>query len=322
MRLTEVTEENEALGGTTTIGIVIEAGKPTDTLFAHVWRKTFQFEKRFSRFIPESELSQFNSGAGLKTPASPEFTAVLRAAQELTLRTGGLFNPFVLPALQRAGYIKSAIERYSEDDSPDYTDRQIVSPEKLELTEGWNRIPHGTAIDLGGCGKGYLADELGSYLRSEGVAGYWINISGDIATYGHDASGKPIVIAIQNAGKDAATKATVVCPPERFGVATSGTLRRPSQTDSMLGHHIIDPRTGKAADTDIKLSTVCAPTALEADVLASCAVILGSKAAPKFLKTQSVPAWYIQYVDESGDLRQTSFGTNIIAMRDGNTHAS
>ncbi len=322
MRLAEITEEKEALGGITTIGIVIEVGQPTDALFARVWRKTFQFEKRFSRFIPESELSQFNSGAGLKTPASLEFTAVLRAAQELTLRTGGLFNPFVLPALQRAGYIKSAVERYADDDSPDYTERQVVNPEKLELNEKWSRIPHGTAIDLGGCGKGYLADELGAYLRSEGITGYWINISGDIATYGYDTSGRPIAIAIQDAGKDGATKATVLCPPERFGVATSGTLKRPSQIDSLKGHHIIDPRTGKAADTNIRLATICAPTTLEADVLASCAVILGSKEAPKFLKTQSVPAWYIQYLDATGDLQQISYGPHIIANQGETTHAS
>lgn len=320
MRLVTATETKQALGGDATYTIV--AGEDTDTskLFAQLWRQTFQFERRFSRFLPDSELSRINYDAGLKLPASPELSAILRAAQELTVRTSGLFNPFILPALQRAGYKNSAVEKYASDQSPDYTDRSVASPEKLEIGDGWVRIPYGTALDLGGCGKGYLADQLGLYLRTKQVVGYWLNLSGDIATYGVNQDGQSIAVAIQDAATGQASDEVIICPPERFAVATSGTLRRDAHRHSLRGHHIINPRTGLPAETDITLATVCAPTTIEADVLASCAVILGSHEAPRFLETQSVPTWQLQFTDESGKLQRISHGA-ISTLKTGGVHA-
>jgi len=62
----------------------------------------------------------------------------------------------------------------------------------------------------------------------------------------------------------------------------------------LQGHHIIDPKTGKPAKTDLKLATVCASSAVYADVLASCAIIVGSKAAPTMLETRAIKSWILQ----------------------------
>lgn len=299
MHLVEQVESREALGGSVTLGLVHADTQQLPAIFAALWRAVFTFEKQFSRFIPESELSRLNSQAGIKIPVSDNFRAILQAAQELAVSTNGLYNPFVLPAIQRAGYAASAIPRYTHEPTPDYTERRVVSADKLELGDTWARIPYGTAIDLGGCGKGYLADRLGDIARAHGVAGYWLELSGDIATYGLDGAGQPITIAVQNASSEQ-TARIITCPPEPFGIATSGTFRRTTQTSTVREHHIIDPATGKPAKTDVALATVCAPSAVAADVLASCAVIRGSAKAPRYLADHGATSWLLQIHTPTG----------------------
>jgi len=254
----------------------------------------FQFERQFSRFLPSSELSRFNALSGTKMLISPEFAAILREAKRLIRKTKGLFNPFILPALQRTGYLGSAVAEYVDDEAPDYTSRSVVAPLKLELGVDWARIPFGTAIDLGGCGKGYLADQLGLYLRNQGVRGYWVELSGDIATFGTDENRQHLIISVKNATKRGTLAEVIVCPTTPFGIATSGTFSRVSQVGTLRGHHIIDPKTSRPATTDLKLATVCASSAVAADVLASCAIIVGSRAAPKMLESHTIKSWVLQ----------------------------
>jgi thiamine biosynthesis lipoprotein len=66
-----------------------------------------------------------------------------------------------------------------------------------------------------------------------------------------------------------------------LGAATSGTTKRRWGEGR---HHLIDPRTGAPAVTDLIEVSVLAPTALEAEILAKTALILGSALAPRALE--------------------------------------
>ena len=69
-------------------------------------------------------------------------------------------------------------------------------------------------------------------------------------------------------------------PATRFGLATSGTsVHRWVGRDGVARHHLIDPRTGQTAVTDLVQATVLAGTARAAEAWAKTAVILGSEAA-------------------------------------------
>lgn len=293
MRLVQTEQTKIALGGEVTIGLVLPDSVDTDYVFATLWAHTFQFERQFSRFLPESELSRFNAQAGLKVAISPSFHAVLQTASKLSKETDGLMNPFVLPAVQRAGYIHSALADYASDSAPDFRERSVVAPEQLEVHKDWARIPYGTAIDIGGFGKGYLADALGVTARKHGALGYWINASGDIAVFGTTADGLPIHIAVQSAYTNPTKSYRVVCPEAPSGIATSGTLRRVGH-EAHSGHHIINPQTGEAAETDVVLATIHTSSALQADVLASCAVLTGSAKAEALLARHHASAYLLQ----------------------------
>lgn len=312
MPIAEYSETKMALGGPVTVGIVANmTSREKIALFARVWKRVYLFEQHFSRFLPMSEVSNLNRRAGLRTPITPEFNDLLCAALKMSVNTNNLYNPFILPALQRAGYIQSAAPGYEGDPQEDYSTRQVVTADQLQLNGDSAIIPYGTAIDMGGCGKGYLADQLGATLRTVGVDGYWLSVSGDVATYGTDQYGNPISVDIQNSHTK--HNRIIECPTDHFAIATSGTFQRKNQQNTGRWHHIIDPCTGHPATTDIRLATVCAKTALEADVLASCAIILGSRNAPDFLKERGVEDALLQCQTETGRYFEVEFGSRINA---------
>ncbi|MCA9325569.1 FAD:protein FMN transferase [Candidatus Saccharibacteria bacterium] len=294
MQLVQFHETKMALGGDATIVIVANQHRDMTAIFNELWRVIFTFEKQFSRFLPQSELSQFNTRAGLWVPISDEFADLLKTTIKLSQFTGSLYNPFILPALQRSGYTHSAAPGYEADRDQDYRHRAVVPIDKLTVRDNQACIPYGTAFDLGGCGKGYLADTLADLLDDAGFHSYWISLSGDMVTSGHDEHGSPWRTVIQNAYSDQIPAPVFVqTDGSRHAVATSGTLRRVNQKLSGK-HHIIDPSTGLSAKTDIRLATVVTTNATEADVLASCAVLTGSKDSEDFLRARRVEAGYIQ----------------------------
>lgn len=313
LRLRELSQTRLALGSDIKIAIITDMSHAdAERLFGMLWKQVYLFEKRFSRFLSKSELSIFNRTAGTKTQISSDFRDLLLSARRQGVETGGLYNPFITPALQRAGYIKSAMPGYEQDGQSDYTDRKVVGIERLIIGDDWATIPYGTAIDIGGCGKGYLADQLGQTLNRQSLSGYWMSLGGDVVTKGCDENGNNMTLNVQNANDLSGVSDWIVnCPIEYSSTATSGTFRRKGQNIPKSWHHIIDPNTLEPAITDIRLATICADTALQADVLASCAVILGSKKAPEFLEKHGVQSALLQCIDRDGVPFEKVFGDII-----------
>ena len=285
-----------ALGSDTTITVVSDAAQQViEKMFARLWLHIYTFEKQFSRFLPSSELSQFNQSAGVKRVVSPAFRDLLKTSKKLALQTEGLYNPFILPALQKAGYLHSAAPGYEEDTVDDFSHHAVVGVDKLEIDETWARIPYGTAIDMGGCGKGYLADQLAALLKNKRIiVGFWISLGGDVYAHGTNEHEQPWQLHIQDAQRlDHTHDWFIESTPKGVAVATSGTFRRTNQNGKNW-HHIIDPLTLQPAHTDIRLATVCAPSAVQADVIASCTVILGSDKSRNFLAAQHVKTYMLQ----------------------------
>jgi thiamine biosynthesis lipoprotein len=59
-------------------------------------------------------------------------------------------------------------------------------------------------------------------------------------------------------------------------VATSGVSIHRWQVNGTVRHHLIDPRTGSPAETDVVQVTVVAGSSLRAEALAKAAVIAGA----------------------------------------------
>lgn len=287
-----------ALGSDTTIVLVTDVSDIiVEKLFNDIWLKIYTFERQFSRFIPDSELSLFNQRAGLEVPISKEFKDILSVAKQLSIETKGLFNPFILPALHRAGYKNSFVEKYKLDEQADYSDRKVANAQKILIKDNFASIPFGTAIDLGGCGKGYLADLVANEVLPGWLHGFWLSFGGDIVGGGLDVNNQPWEISVVNAFDKITGDLLTHDSGARFAVATSGTTIRRGMHEGNRWHHLIDPSTLEPSTSDMCMATVHCDSTLYADILASCSVILGLDKATEFLRGFDIDAAYFQATD-------------------------
>lgn len=288
-----------ALGSDIALTVVMKDEGKAKEYLEIIWAMIIAFENRFSRFLVDSELSQFNAHAGIETKVSPAFRKLLLAAQDYSMKTDGLYNPFILPSLNRTGYIGSWPNIGDYNPLLNYSIKHVHEINKLNIKKSSAIIPVNSALDFGGIGKGYLLDELSRYLEKSKVDNYWLSLGGDIIAAGHDLESISWKIGIADANDEEVDIKIIDNKGKKIAIATSGTIKRKG-----LGwHHIIDPRTGLSASTDVLTVTVIAnPPAVEgteADIYAKCLVILGSEEAEAFAQSKDITA-IVQTLVNSG----------------------
>jgi thiamine biosynthesis lipoprotein len=274
-----------------------------EKIMAELWTEIQIFEASFSRFKASSELTGVNHQAGQRTAVSQEFVALAEAAKQWSLNTGGLYNPFILPALQAAGYQGSWPTVDSYDPATNYVNRQLVAATQLQVGDTWVEIPPATALDFGGIGKGYLLDQLVAQLPPV-IEGYWFSLGGDVICGGYDLQQRPWSVSIQKANATGILGSVANSTGQPLAIATSGTTKR----RGISWHHLIDPRTGHPAYTDVLSATVTATSAVAADIQAKCLVIVGSKMARQFTTVHAIQNSVLQYKDQDGSIRVDKTG--------------
>jgi thiamine biosynthesis lipoprotein len=212
-----------------------------------------RLESIMTRFRDDSELSRLNRDGELD--ASPDLVRVVELALDARERTAGRFDPTVHDALVAAGYDRTFAE---------LTDGKLgegrrgggdvdVSGERIVLGRG-------VRLDLGGIGKGYAAERAAELLALAGPC--LVNAGGDIAVRGGAWR-----VGVEDATLELSSG----------GLATSGRDRRRWLRGGREQHHLIDPQTGRPAETELLRVTVVAGDAVEAEVQAKN-VFLGGPA--------------------------------------------
>jgi thiamine biosynthesis lipoprotein len=238
-----------------------------------------EWEEVLSRFRTQSELTRLNHSGGEAVPVSAVLWDVLEKALQAARDTGGIVSPAVLPALEASGYDRTfglIVSRPASDAalsapwSPGEDDWRGI---RLDPKTRSVCLPPDVRIDLGGVAKGWAADQAVTRLSQFGPA--LVDAGGDISVSGPRADGEPWPIGVDDPANPEAMVAMLAV--RSGGVATSGRDFRRWRQGARWRHHIIDPRTGLPAQTDVMTATVIAPDAAQAEVAAKVALILGSK---------------------------------------------
>lgn len=280
----------EALGTNVELRVVAVSTREAEETLEKLWEQVVQFENTFSRFLFDSELSLFNARAGEKVYVSEMFTAILERTQYFSVLTEGLFNPFILPRLQQFGYQHSMTDL--DNEAPDYTTCHIEPYTALEVGENWARIPKNSAIDLGGIGKGFLADFLGSCVRKP-IESYCLSLGGDMAVKGKNESGNFWSIDIQSSrDREKVVARFEAETDEKVGVATSGMVR--GKSGKQQTHQIHPDENDTVRREEYDLCSVVAHDATTADVLASMVLLGGVPFAQRMLENGSIQGAILQ----------------------------
>jgi thiamine biosynthesis lipoprotein len=245
------------------------------------------WHRRFSRFLPDSELCAVNTDAREQVPVSPLMARLARAAALAGSLTAGLVDATLLEEIELAGYGEDLRESIPLELALSLAPTR--KPAGAPTGAGWSRLKvdlaagtltrrPGIRLDSGGLAKGLFADVLGERLASH--AAFAVDCAGDLMVGGSSQTMRAIKVQSPFDGG-------VLHTFERAhtGVATSGIGRRSwLDRDGHPAHHLLDPATGRPAFTGVVQATALAPSALLAEVYAKAAVLSGPLAARHWLK--------------------------------------
>ncbi len=216
--------------------------------FVRAYARIAALNRILSDYLPNSELNQINT-----TPRviSPELATVLRTAHQIAKRSHGAFD-----------VTAGALIRHWRQTKTFPPAHLPVGYQHLHLKgrQAWIDDP-GIRLDVGGLGKGYIADEA---LKALGLPRALIAISGDIVC-GAPPPGQT-GWRVQAAGQ--------VFTVKHAAVSTAGDAEQFTLIDGQRYSHILDPRTRRPLTTPRQV-TVIAPTGLVADALDTAICITG-----------------------------------------------
>ncbi|NOY53946.1 MAG: FAD:protein FMN transferase [Deltaproteobacteria bacterium] len=270
-----VVEREQILMGTT-VSITIAGVDPdradhaADRAFGEIRR----LEAIMSTYRPDSGISKVNDAAGKGwTPVSPELRLVIRAGLRFGALSNGAFDITVKP-LVRIWHIEKGPPppgRGKIDAVLPLVDYRKVRIDRA----GRVRLPKpGMAIVLGGVAKGYAVDRAIEVLEKEGIENAIVNAGGDLRAIGRRSVSRPWRVGIEDPRHRGRLMEEL--PLTDRAAATSGDYERFYIYQGVRYHHILDPRTGRPA-RGCRSVTVIAPTAMEADALATAVFVLGPK---------------------------------------------
>lgn len=274
--------QDSALG--TTILITIY-GDLTTELRQGVMEILSDLEQRMTIWDsgPEGELKELNNKAGYAPyPLSPETQKVLDQALEVAERSGGALNPAIGPLVEAWGFITY---------SPKLPEPQTIQ-RLLPLTqwqdiqktdEGMYLARPGMKVDLGALAKGFAADQVRNFLISKGVKSGIIDLGGNIVTLGTKPDGQLWRAGVQDPDQGRGAYLGVLSLDSRT-LVTSGDYERFFMENGTRYHHILDPKTGYPANSDLRAVTIVTQSSLLADALSTACFVLGLEKSLELLK--------------------------------------
>ncbi len=271
------------------------------------------FEHAFSRTREDSDISRAHAASPEPVEVSSQTAELVRAALGYCRASRGCFDITM-------GTVTSLWNFHTGE-----------VPSKLALSRalphvGIGRIELGgdaehptlairdpaTVLDLGGVAKGYIADDLSRLLEANGVERFVINLGGNVVVRGGRprnaaarppvAAGAPWRVGIVNPRDPAHHRAIVDLADG--SVVTSGVHERRFSRGGVTYHHILDPRTGMPAQTDVASATIVAARSLDCDGYSTTALMLGAREAIDFI--EGIDGVEAVVIDERDEVSWTS----------------
>jgi thiamine biosynthesis lipoprotein len=165
-----------------------------------------------------------------------------------------------------------------EDCDPEVAEVLELGAEAERLSDGWFSLRYEGQLDPTGIVKGWAVERAARALAAAGATGVSLNGGGDVQLLGAPEPNRPWRVGVADPLRPGGLAAVVsAAGASELAVATSGTAER--------GAHIVDPRTGRSAVTDLVAVTVVAPSVTWADCWATAAFAMGSREGLRWLES-------------------------------------
>ena len=242
----------------TKIDLLIDSARP-EPLINDCVALLHQYNKRFSANDNTSELMAINQNAGIKpVKAHPELLNLIALAKTHSLDSPSQLNIAIGPLVNawRIGFSDAHVP----DDAVIQEALHLTNPRDIRLDLKNQTVfltKKGMRLDLGAVAKGYIADLIMAYLKSQSVSAAMINLGGNVLVYGPNRN-RPDhkwYIGIQNPELKRGQNIGIVKITNQ-SVVTSGIYERKLSHNGKTYHHLLSPKTGYPMDTDMLSLTI------------------------------------------------------------------
>lgn len=178
-------------------------------------------------------------------------------------------------------------------------------------TEKSITLKNNSEIDLGGIAKGYMADEISTFLAAKGVKSAVINLGGNVTVIGKKDNNN-FNVGIQKPFCEG-NIATISC--HDTSVVTSGIYQRYFEKDGEIYHHLLNTKTGYPEQNGLTSVTIISKSATRADALSTLCFLKGLNEGMNLIETIDAEAIFI---DENNKMHLSSglkINENLIELK-------
>lgn len=256
----------------------------TKSYAALVEREVERFDKMMN-VHEATPLNEVNRHAGEKVEVTPEIAEMTESAVAAAKLSEGAFDPTIGPVVNiwKIGFGGDAVP--SDEALAAAVAKVDVSRVRVthEAGKHFIQIDPGQFLDMGGIAKGYIGEKIAEELRAAGAPRALLDLGGNVVALNGKTDESPWRVGLQRPDQDRGAYFAVVEAADE-SVITSGAYERYLEKDGKRYGHILDPKTGKPALTDISSVTIVDHDGAKADALCTALFAMGWERGTAFLK--------------------------------------
>lgn len=232
----------------------------------------YDYEKLLSKSIEGSDVYRLNHSDGKPVDVSDDTIFLLKKSIAYSELSEGYFDATILPVKDLWDF-KSENPKVPADS--DIKEALLKVNYRNIVIEGNEvTLKNQSQLDFGGIAKGYIADEISGYVKSQGIERAIINLGGNVLMVGNKSPESLWTVGIQHPDKNR-NESLATVKVENKSVVTSGIYERYFKVDGKIYHHLINPFTGKPAENGIQSVSIISDKSLDGDVLSTACFVMG-----------------------------------------------
>lgn len=248
-------------------------------------------------YIQDSEVSKFNQTGQLLNPTYT-FRDMMDSAAKYNRMSQGYFEPTLYPLIKSWGF---SFEKRKQMDSLKVAELVglIGFEQMIQVTDsGYFAATPGVMLDITGLGEGYAIDKLVEVVEKNGIKNYMVEIGGEMKAKGLNSRNTNWAIGIEDPSQaEMGVTSTILTKVEldNRSISSSGNYRKFYIDESgNRRSHLIDPKTGYPVSHNMVSVSVLAPSATQADALATAFMGMGHEKA--MILAESLPGVEAMFV--------------------------
>lgn len=236
-----------------TLQLYADSEEEFNETFQMAARGFLYFHQLFDKYndYDVNNIKTINDNAGIQpVEVNQEIIDLLLLAKEYSKISNNQFNITLGPVLELWHDVREKAENGQSYTLPTQDELKKASVcsgwDKVEINDDENTVYLTEAcasLDVGAIAKGYAAQKVADYLKSEGYNNGIIDAGGNIQFLGSKITNEPWLVGITKPTLKAQNSIVRLNIAEENAFVTSGDYQRYFMHNDEIMHHIIDPET-------------------------------------------------------------------------------